>query len=356
MYDKGMVRDQARVGTRRDGRATVWVVVALVVVVSVASVAVFSRWIDNESELGPTVKQITDEKLLVRFTEDLNEAVLDERSAAVTVLDLTAFVEKFPENDAGWRALGQAKAYEEDPQGAYEAFTRSLELRPNQPEIAILAGTFAKGLERFEASERWYRKAIEQQPRVVGHRRHLAILYEHRGDLPMAEQTLREALALAPNHVELLIQLASIIEAAGREDEALSLLEHAVTRSVLMSADRRRLLAIRYADMMLSRGQPQRAQEALEPLPASQQFRHDVLERLAICWGIAGEPQRAAERYDTKLILDPEDQLAASEAVRWWIMAGRVDKAKASLTRLRRIAPRHEKLSEFTEQIEALSP
>lgn len=345
---------ECHVRARCRGRATVWVVAGLVLVAAIAAVAVVSRTLDTGPALESTVKQITSERLLERFLEDLNEAVLDERSAAVVVVDLTAFVERFPDHAEAWRALGQAKAYQDDPQGAYEAFERSLALKPDQPEIAILAGTFAKGLERFDESEQWYLRAIEQQPDVVGHRRHLATLYEHRGDLPQAEATLRDALERAPNHVEVLVQLVSILEAAGRADEALALLEQAVSRSLLMSAERRGLLAIRYADMMLARGEHGLAREALEPLPASQQVRHDVMERLAICWAIAGEPRLAGERYDLRLLLNPEDSLAASEAVRWWVAAGDRDKANRALSHLRRIAPRYDTLDELSEQVQAM--
>lgn len=337
---------------RYHGRASTWIVIALVFVAAIAAVAVLSRTIDLDGEPARTADEVTDERLLIRFLEDLNTAVTDERSAAVVVTNLEAYVGRYPENADAWRALGQARAYEDDPVGAYEAFAQSLKLDAEQPEIAVLAGTFAKGLERFDESEAWYQSAIDQQPDVIGHRRHLATLHEHRGDLPKARAILEDALERSPNHVEVMLQLAGVLEAGGHREAALELLQKAVARSVLMSAERRGVVAVRYADLMLERGEVEQARQALEALPASEQIDHDVMERLAICWQHAGEPTLAAKRYETRLLLHPDDDRAAAAAVRWWLEAGDVDKARTALVQLREIAPRHEQFAELSQAVE----
>ena len=338
---------------RNKDRTGLLIVVVLVVTAAVLAVAVVSNQESPPRDLPQVHADRADNELL-RLQEDLNLAVMDKRPADVVLGDLRAFVERFPDRADAWRALGQGLAYAEDPEGAYDAFSTSLELDDGHAEIAVLAGTFAKGLERFDESEQWYLHAVQLQPDLISHRRHLAALYEHTGRLNQAEAALREALSRSPNHVEVQIQLAHVLETNGKPQQAMAMLEQAVGRSALLEPERQRIVTVHYAKMQLDQGLHEQAFEALEALPASQQFDHDVIKQLARCWVIQNQPQLAAERYDKLLILNPGDERAAIEAARYWIMTGQIDKAQAALTMLRRINPRAQALMELTKQLEAI--
>ena len=334
------------------GRASVWVLIVLVAAAAVAAVVVATR-LRNAPEQG-TLRTDAAMSELERLQEDLQAVITANQSAAVITADLEGYVRKFPDQPDAWLALGQAWGYGNNAQKAYDALVQSLTLNPRQPDAAVLAGTYALGLKRYDESEKWYKRAVALEPQSVKARRHLATFYQNRGRLVEAEAELLEAQRLHPGDADVAAQLAMAVEQQpGREAEALVLLDDAMARSALLPADRQKMLAQVYADVMLRRGRTDKALEALEALPPAQQFEPDIMQRLATCWSKLGEPQKAAQRYTERLIFEPTDADAAAQATHWWLEAGNLDKARQLLRTLRQLeshSPRAEALEQAINQ------
>ena len=116
------------------------------------------------------------------------------------------------------RRSSTCTGYGNNAQKAYDALVQSLTLNPRQPDAAVLAGTYALGLKRYDESEKWYKRAVALEPQSVKARRHLATFYQNRGRLVEAEAELLEAQRLHPGDADVAAQLAMAVEQQpGRE-------------------------------------------------------------------------------------------------------------------------------------------
>lgn len=74
--------------------------------------------------------------------------------------------------------------------------------------------------EHFDDAYWWARQAVIADPALLYAYNTLAIVYRRHGDAAMAERTLRWALGRAPDSTMVLGNLAQLLDAAGRKDEA----------------------------------------------------------------------------------------------------------------------------------------
>ena len=81
---------------------------------------------------------------------------------------------------------------------ALKYFTRGLEVRPGQPDLAIEAALAAIQLGHGEQAERFARIAVKARPEDAGHRADLALALLVAGKADEAKLTAEEALRLAP--------------------------------------------------------------------------------------------------------------------------------------------------------------
>ncbi len=76
---------------------------------------------------------------------------------------------------------------------------------------------------RVENAYWWARAAIEKDPNLVTSYNTLGVIYQKRGLDPMAEKVFSHALALAPENTMLMDNLAPVLAAGGKTDEARAL-------------------------------------------------------------------------------------------------------------------------------------
>ncbi len=79
--------------------------------------------------------------------------------------------------------------------------------------------------DRFDDAYWWARQAVAADPALLYAYNTLAIVYRRHGDAALAERTLRWALERQPKSTMVLNNLAQLMEAAGRKDEAAVLRE-----------------------------------------------------------------------------------------------------------------------------------
>ena len=69
----------------------------------------------------------------------------------------------------------------------------------------------------------WARAAVMRDRTFAGSFNTLGVIYQRRGQLPLAERALRAALAIEPAHKNAMSNLVGVLTAQGRESEALAL-------------------------------------------------------------------------------------------------------------------------------------
>ncbi|HEX2802988.1 MAG TPA: tetratricopeptide repeat protein [Sphingomicrobium sp.] len=139
-------------------------------------------------------------------------------------------------------------------------------------QVALSSGQFAAAVEFAE-------RAVSYTPDDAGFRALLANCYFASGRFASAEQAYRDSLTLAPNQVDLVLKLALVQIAQGKNGPALALLHQA--RNVLDPADYG--LAVALAG---------RADEAVAVLDsAARRVGSDarVRQNLALAYGLAGD-------------------------------------------------------------------
>lgn len=144
---------------------------------------------------------------------------------AATTLKPTAHVEE-----------GQARAWlslahlieNRDPAQALEAYRHAAELTPNDPEPHISAGLLDERQKDFPAAEAEYKKVLVLESQSTEAAIGLTNIYMKSGHVDLAEPLLRRLTAERPEDAGLHLQLARVLVAQGKKDDAVLELQAAV--------------------------------------------------------------------------------------------------------------------------------
>ncbi|MCZ6650924.1 MAG: tetratricopeptide repeat protein [Acidobacteria bacterium] len=99
----------------------------------------------------------------------------------------------------------------------------------SRAKFLIGRGMEAEDAQRYEEAAALYRRSLQRDPdRAAAHARLGEILWQHLDDPAAAKKQFRQALALDPDDLASLTQLAALLGQDGRIDEALDLLRHAL--------------------------------------------------------------------------------------------------------------------------------
>jgi Flp pilus assembly protein TadD len=118
--------------------------------------------------------------------------------------------------------LGRAMLAAGDAQGATEALNRAAELNPNDPQaLSALGAVLDQQTQHVQAREK-YQAALAITPNDVGIMNNLAMSYALQGKLQDAESTLKKALSLPTAKAQPRVRqnLALVVGLQGRFDEA----------------------------------------------------------------------------------------------------------------------------------------
>ncbi len=129
-------------------------------------------------------------------------------------------IERFPEQNYGWKALGVALHKQDRFEAAVEAKRRSVELVPQDAEAHNnLANSLLK-LKHVGEAESVYRAALELRPEYPEALSGLGITVHELGRLEEAEAFCLRALELRPGYADAYSNLGLILQDAGRPLEA----------------------------------------------------------------------------------------------------------------------------------------
>jgi Flp pilus assembly protein TadD len=184
-------------------------------------------------------------------------------------------------------------------------------------QAALLAGDNANAITFAE-------RAVEASPNDAGFRALLGNIYFTSGRFASAESAYRDSLALLSSQPAIVLKLALVEIAQGKNDQALALLNAA--RGVLDTSDHGLALALA--------GQPNQAIEMLEPAAREPGADSRVRQNLALAYAFAGDwtAARTVAAQDV-----PADQLDAR--IQQWMVLAKPAKASDQVAALIGVTP-----------------
>jgi tetratricopeptide (TPR) repeat protein/NAD-dependent dihydropyrimidine dehydrogenase PreA subunit len=145
------------------------------------------------------------------------------------------------------------------PEEASMAFSRVVELDPQNPAGYLGLGTVLATSGRLEAAFEVFSRGLDAVPGSADLRYNIGLTLALTGDLDGAAREFRTALERAPDHAPARENLAGVLAAAGRFDDAIPVYEEAIRRSP--DDPQLRIMAAR---AMLGGGRPEQAAEQIE--------------------------------------------------------------------------------------------
>ncbi|GAB4194866.1 MAG: hypothetical protein Kow00105_09100 [Phycisphaeraceae bacterium] len=265
---------------------------------------------------------------------------------------LDGLIAQYPESAAAHLLRGQVLAYANQGEAALEAFEKSLEMEPRQAGVHVLAGTVAYKLRKLERARTHYETALSIEPGHSEYAVYLANVQHKLGDDRSAVTTLLGALRRDSKCHSAYALLSDIYASQNKLSMALDQIERALEVLPEREPSARTAYVLKQAGLLRRANKPERALMSLAKLESGEQLRPDVMRATATCWAMLGKPGMAAEVYERALAVDPTNDHAAAEAVRWRLKAGDLDAARDNLNALRRINPRHVDLPDLEAEFD----
>ncbi|MGB8098389.1 MAG: tetratricopeptide repeat protein [Terracidiphilus sp.] len=199
-------------------------------------------------------------------------------------------------------SLGAALENEGDWQGADQAFTQAIALRPDTCDAQFnLAGLELKRTQYAQAEEQ-FRAMLRQCPGDAGGYSGLGIALDGEGDSTSAEAEFERALELDPNNFAALYHLGEMAIESGPPERAIDLLQKAAAQRP-DDVDTRERLAMAFAQLG-------RQEDALTQLREAERLKpgdanlHALLSQVLAG---TGQLQQAIEEQNQALHLQPQD-------------------------------------------------
>ena len=178
--------------------------------------------------------------------------------------------------------------------------------------------TYARGRTHFERGEidpalEAFASLLETRENFADIHYMVGVLFENKGDLAAAAESLRKAIRLNPQYAEALLALAAIYEQTGDYDRSREMAERASSTSrgdagILDPTTRGKLANLQasvgnaYAEAGERREAIEAYRKALDRCPEY----HDIRQRLGITLREAGLPHQAAKEFKRCLRANPQ--------------------------------------------------
>ena len=172
--------------------------------------------------------------------------------------------------------LGDAKARNDDAEGAREMFHKALAMRPHDLEALISLGRLFDRQGQLDRATEHYLEAIKYHPTDAKALNDLAMCLARQGKYEPSAAALRHAIELKPDSILYRNNIATVLVAQGRNDEALAHLVDAHGPAVahcnlgwLLYKQGRRELAIEQYQLALAADPAmERARQSIDALTA----------------------------------------------------------------------------------------
>lgn len=190
-----------------------------------------------------------------------------------------------PDHAAAWSNLGNILLEEELPAEAEAAYRKALEADPNFAPARHNLAKSLLGQQAFTAALEQVQLACTLNPEAASSWLLCGEIHGALGALPAAEAALRRAVDLVPHESEPLTNLANVLLAAGRLDEALS---------IHFAAVRIQPSSIAWYGLAMAQRLNGQIDEALESIDAA----IGLDPSMADAWNLKGVALRALGRFE----------------------------------------------------------
>lgn len=305
------------------------------VLVPIALIAIAGVWIvvnlgapaspvPGEESSGEAVAGQTVDAILTGARKAMSEG---EPARAQALLELA--VEEYPA-EQGLAALHAESLLALDRTAeALAEFERACFVGPDSAAYRDFAGVLAAQLGEDETADTHWAVAQKLAPDNPKYPLYRAQVQRRMGDNDAARASLLLAARLDPELAEAWASLAAIALDENRPAMVAQYIERA--RALDPDSVYYRVLEARG---LRRQGEAEMAASLLYAIPEAQRNADPtVLAELALCMGMLGEPERAAEMYIAAANAAPQNAEIAYEAALWLSRAGRPDEARALAAR-----------------------
>jgi tetratricopeptide (TPR) repeat protein len=309
--------------------------------------------ISERSSAQPAWNEKTAEKELTALQEHFNQTAVDKGDPQADLAAANQLVERYPRYASAHTLLAQVLMYQGQLAPAYDQLILSLGLDPNQAEVSLLAGTLANELGRVDEAVHQYSTAVGLNPTHAVYRLHLAQGYWKQNKIDKARGTILEALKIDSSLHEGYAMLCEVYAQQNKLSLALSEIDKAI--AFLPAQDRRDRVAYtrRKSQLIRRDNKPDEALLTLRTLTPIEQMDPAVLDDMAVCWSMLGQPEKSAGLFEDALVLSPTQWPFAVSAARWRLKSGDLAAAERLLAGARRINPGAPQIAQLEEEIKA---
>ena len=217
-----------------------------------------------------------------------------------------------PQNAMGYQLLGIAWGWKGDIVQAQENFLAAEELNPYKADTHMNLGSTYAAQKEWDKALDEYRRAVELAPKEPLFHYQLGGLYDFLGRDQLAEESYKKALKYFYNYEDAQLALAALYEKRENYAAALKYYKKAVkTKPGDFTA------RLRYAWLLLRRGEPAKARAVTEEAFSVSRFKADGLALNAV-YRAAGRDERSfreqIERFQASLLKVPPAKDVVVEA------------------------------------------
>jgi len=260
--------------------------------------------------------------------------------AHLTALQL---LKDYPADPVGHKLLGQIRVAQRQYRPALEAFERSLELDPEQPEVHFVAAVMAERLDQLDQAVEHMETAVRQRPGEPKYPMYLASTCLKTGQLEDARMAALQTLKLDPERPEAYATLAEVAARLGQVEMAVDHIEDALARVEPGTSDHV-VYTLRWVQLLRRQGTAGReeALNVLHSLPDPlQESRREIVAEKALTYLSLNRPADAGEAWAAWVQSHPMDADAAARAGLAFHRAGMPGPAEEMLRHARRIGKAH---------------
>ena len=290
----------------------------------------------------------------LELIEQRYPAQRDSGNLDQALTEITRVVEKYPGYAAARVQMALVLAETGRSESAYIHLKKCLDLDNQQPNVELLAGTFAMQLNDLTGSAHHFSRAVGLAPENGEYRVYLAQVQIRRHQFDAARMTLLDALRLDSSLHEAYFSLADVFARQNELQLALQQVQKAIENTPIAERKKQIGYILRKAKLLQRMNQPEQSLQTLRHIPARRRQELDVLEEMAISWNLLKRPEKSAELYEQVLAQRPTQWRLAAGAARWQIASGEVEKARKHLERIQYLDSEAPAIPNLEKQIQRL--
>lgn len=309
----------------------------------------------DAAPVDPAERRIQAEEQTEQLAQRFQAAAEHGGQLAPLIEEGHSLVQTFHDHPPAHLLLGQMYLAGQRGREALKHARNSLEIEPDQPEVQLIAGSIAFNLQEYALAQEHYELAVRFNPTAGRPRLHLARAYIHQNQYELALQELLEALRLDSSLYQAHAALADLYARQNKLTLAVDQIQRALEMVPDDQEEHHTLYLREYARFLRRLNQPADALDVLRQLPPRQTFEPEVIEELAACWAMLGQPELAAAQYEQARILDPTDPDFAAGAAQWHLRARNVNGAQRAIDELHRLNSQDPRLADLRTQLQRVS-